>query len=134
MNRNSPYSIAVQSVGAPLATGNTIILKASVFSPRVFWIFGSLLKDASLPDGVLNIFQVQPKDVAAIATALIEHEDVKKITFTGSASVESMLAAQCGKVLKPCVMELGAKARAIVLEDADLQKAVVQCVIGLSFM
>jgi acyl-CoA reductase-like NAD-dependent aldehyde dehydrogenase len=115
---------------AAVATGNTIVLKASEYSPRSYWAVGSMFKEAGLPEGRLNIIQTEPKDAAAVTAALIEHRTVKKITFTGSAAIGSIIASQAGKALKPCVMELGGKAPAIILEDADLQKAAVQCSIG----
>ena len=61
---------------------------------------------------------------------LIEHPLVKKINFTGSTAVGSIIAAQAGKNLKPVLMELGGKASTIVLEDADIEKAAKGCAMG----
>lgn len=65
-----------------------------------------------------------------MTNALIEAPAVKKITFTGSTAVGSIIAAAAGKALKPVVMELGGKASAIVCADADLQLAATQCALG----
>ena len=61
---------------------------------------------------------------------MIEHPAVKKINYTGSTVVGSIVAATAGKNLKPVLLELGGKASAIVLEDADLEKAAEGCAMG----
>ena len=113
-----------------IAVGNTCVLKGSETSPRCFWAVGSILKDAGLPDGVLNVIFHRPQDAAEITTALIEHPAVRKVNFTGSTAVGSIIAATAGKNLKPVLMELGGKASAIVCEDANIQTAAVQCALG----
>ena len=65
-----------------------------------------------------------------MVNALIEHPAVKKINFTGSASVGRQISQHCGLHLKPTLMELGGKNSAIILPDADLQKAAQYCLIG----
>lgn len=59
-----------------------------------------------------------------------QHPAVRKVNFTGSTSVGRKIAKICGQNLKPCLMELGGKNNAIVLEDADIPKAVEACVAG----
>lgn len=113
-----------------IATGNTVVFKASELSPRTAWAFGSILKEAGLPAGVLNTIYHRPEDAVAVSNAIIEHPAVKKINFTGSTAVGSILSAKAGKELKPVLMELGGKASAIVCEDADLEKAAMQCALG----
>lgn len=61
---------------------------------------------------------------------MIAHPAVMKVNFTGSALVGRKVSEVCGRNLKPCLMELGGKNSAIVLEDADLDKAVDQCILG----
>ena len=63
-------------------------------------------------------------------TALIAAPQVKKVNFTGSTNVGSVIAGLAGKNLKPVLMELGGKAPAIVCEDADLQLAALNCTLG----
>ena len=113
-----------------IAAGNTVILKGHELSPRCAWAIGSVFKEAGLPDGVLNVLAHRPQDAAEITTALIEHPAVKKINFTGSTAVGSIIGALAGKNLRPCLMELGGKASAIVLLDADLKKAAKSCALG----
>ena len=106
------------------------MLKGPELSPRSFWAIGSVFKEAGLPDGCLNVLTYRSQDAAAITTALIEHSAVKKINYTGSTAVGSMVAAIAGKNLKPVLMELGGKASAIVLADADLALAAHACALG----
>jgi acyl-CoA reductase-like NAD-dependent aldehyde dehydrogenase len=61
---------------------------------------------------------------------MIEHPAVRKINFTGSAATGRKIARTCGENLKPCLMELGGKNAAIVLEDADIEKAARECIAG----
>jgi acyl-CoA reductase-like NAD-dependent aldehyde dehydrogenase len=130
MARNAPYILGLRAVLYALAAGNTCILKGSELSPRCFWAIGSVLTEAGLPAGVLNVLYHRPEDAAQITTALIEHPAVKKINFTGSTAVGRIIAQAAGKNLKPVLMELGGKASAIVLDDADMSKAATQCALG----
>ncbi|MCJ1287282.1 hypothetical protein MMC26_006630 [Xylographa opegraphella] len=130
---NAPYILGFRAVAYALATGNTAILKAPEFSPRCYWAIGSVFQEAGLPAGCLNVLAHRPQDAPAITTLLIEHPAVKKINFTGSTHVGGIIAATAGKALKPVLMELGGKASAIVLADADLEKAATQCALGAFF-
>jgi acyl-CoA reductase-like NAD-dependent aldehyde dehydrogenase len=120
----------MRSVLYPLAAGNTCVFKGSEFCPRTWWAMGSVLIEAGLPAGALNVLFHRPQDAAQITTALIEHPAIKKINFTGSTAVGRIIASQAGKNLKPVLMELGGKASAIVLDDADLKNAATQCALG----
>ena len=130
MVRNAPYILGFRAASNALAGGNTVVLKGPEASPRCTWVVGSVFKEAGLPDGCLNIIHHRPQDAAEVTTALIEHPLVKKINFTGSTAVGSIIAATAGKNLKPVLMELGGKASAIVLKDADIDLAAKQCAIG----
>ena len=127
---NAPYVLGFRAVTYALAAGNTCVLKGSELSPRCFWAIGSVLKEAGLPDGCLNIIGHRPQDAAEVTTCIIEHPAVKKINYTGSTAVGSIVAQIAAKHLKPVLMELGGKAPAIVLEDADLEVAAHECAAG----
>jgi acyl-CoA reductase-like NAD-dependent aldehyde dehydrogenase len=129
-SRNAPYILGVRAFLFAVAAGNTCVLKGPEISPRTYWAIGSILTAAGLPPGVLNIIFHRPSDAAEITTALIEHPAVRKVNFTGSTPVGRIIAATAGRVLKPVVMELGGKASAIVLDDADLEKAATACALG----
>lgn len=72
----------------------------------------------------------RPQDAAAVTEKLISHPAVKKVNFTGSTAVGSIIAAMAGKHLKPIITELGGKASAIVLADADIKRAAASCTMG----
>lgn len=114
----------------PLAAGNTVVFKGSEFCPRTWWAIGNVLTEAGLPAGALNVLFHRPEDAAKITTALIEHPAIKKVNFTGSTGIGRIIASQAGKNLKPVLMELGGKASAIVLDDAEIQNAATQCALG----
>jgi len=128
--RNAPYILGLRSFLYAIAVGNTAVMKGSELSPRCFSVLAQVLIEAGLPAGVLNVIYVRPSDAAEVTTALIEHSAVKKINFTGSTAVGSIVAGTAGRNLKPVLMELGGKASAIVCEDADVQKAALQCALG----
>lgn len=90
----------------------------------------SALHEAGLPNGVLNMIVHERSAAASATAALIANPHVKKINFTGSTPVGRIVAKMAGEHLKPVVLELGGKAPAIVLEDADLQLAAEQCALG----
>ncbi|KAJ7638745.1 aldehyde dehydrogenase domain-containing protein [Roridomyces roridus] len=127
---NAPHILGVRSILFPLAAGNTCILKGPELSPRVYHHIGQIFTAAGLPPGALNILFTSREHSAAITTQLIEAPQVKKINFTGSSAVGAIIASTAGRALKPCLMELGGKAAAVVLDDADLELAAMQCVVG----
>lgn len=127
---NAPFILGFRAVSYALAAGNTCVLKGSEMSPRCFWAIGSIFKAAGLPDGVLNVIFHRPQDAPEVTSAIIEHPFVKKINFTGSTATGRIIAAQAGNFLKPVLMELGGKAPAIILKDANLEKAAESCAVG----
>jgi len=127
---NAPYILGMRAGLFAIATGNTTVLKGSELSPRTFWAIGSVLHEAGLPAGVFNVIYHRPEDAVAVTNTLIEHPAVRKVNFTGSTAVGSIIAAKAGKELKPVLMELGGKASAIVCADANIQNASFQCALG----
>lgn len=127
---NAPHVLGLRACLAPLAAGNTVILKGPELAPATYWNFVSILHEAGLPKGCLNTIYHAPQSAASITQLLISHPAIKKINFTGSTRIGSVVASLAGQNLKPCVLELGGKAPAIVCEDADLSLAAQQCVLG----
>lgn len=109
------------------------MLKGPEFAPKCFWALGDVFRQAGLPAGCLNVVFHRAQDAPAVTNALIAHPAVRKINFTGSTNVGSIIGATAGKYIKPVLLELGGKASAIVLDDADLDKAAFKCALG-SFM
>ncbi|KAG2419163.1 hypothetical protein HFD88_002268 [Aspergillus terreus] len=127
---NAPYVLGVRSVAFALSTGNTTVLKGSELSPRAFWAIGDVFRQAGLPDGCLNVIFHRTTDAADVTEGLIAHPSIKKISFTGSTAVGSIVASLAGRHVKPLLLELGGKASAIVLKDADIEKAAASCAVG----
>ena len=90
-------------------------------------------EEAGLPKGCINQVQVAREDAASITEALIANERIRKIEFIGSAAIGRIIGSVAAKHLKPVLMELGGKCPAIVLDDANLQKAARLCATGGEF-
>ncbi|KAF1951182.1 aldehyde dehydrogenase family protein [Byssothecium circinans] len=127
---NAPYVFGVRAAATAIAAGNTTVIKSSEMTPRCYYALGKVFKEAGLPDGVFNVIGCRPQDAPLVVNTMIEHPAVKKINFTGSAATGRKIARTCGENLKPILMELGGKNSATVLDDADLDKASVECLAG----
>jgi acyl-CoA reductase-like NAD-dependent aldehyde dehydrogenase len=130
---NAPIILGVRAIAAPLALGNTVILKASEQCPRTHHLIVQTLHDAGIPAGVVNVVTNKPADAAAVVGALIAHPAVRRINFTGSTEVGRKIASLAGQHLKPVLLELGGKAPMVVLDDADLDEAVNAAAFGAFF-
>ncbi|KAF4334742.1 aldehyde dehydrogenase [Fusarium beomiforme] len=127
---NAPYILGFRAVLWPIAAGNTVVLKGSELSPCTLWAVCSVLQEAGLPDGVLNYLTCQPGNAPEVTETIIASKEVRKINFTGSTRVGSIVAQLAALHLKPVLLELGGKSPAIVCHDADLDIAGKECVLG----
>ncbi|HEX5536420.1 MAG TPA: aldehyde dehydrogenase [Sphingobium sp.] len=127
---NAPIILGVRAVAVPLACGNTVVLKASEQCPRTHALIAEAFMDAGLPEGAFGLVTNAPQDAAEIVGALIDHDAVRRINFTGSTAVGRIIAKRAAEHLKPCLLELGGKAPLLVLEDADLDEAVKAAAFG----
>lgn len=118
---NFPSSMIARKMGPTLATGGTIVIKPAVQTPLSALAYGSLCKEAGIPDGVVNIVTGKASE---IGDAMVESPGIAKLSFTGSTAIGRMLSERCGGQLKRMSMELGGNAPFIVFDDADLDKAV----------
>jgi succinate-semialdehyde dehydrogenase / glutarate-semialdehyde dehydrogenase len=118
---NFPVNQIVRKVGAALATGCSIIVKAPEETPASPAAFIKCFVDAGVPAGVVQLLYGVP---AEISSYLIAHPIVRKISFTGSTPVGKMLSAMAGQHMKRITMELGGHAPVIVCDDADVALAV----------
>jgi acyl-CoA reductase-like NAD-dependent aldehyde dehydrogenase len=122
---NAALILSARSIAAPLALGNTVVLKPSEWSPVVGGLFwADVFTEAGLPPGVLNVVTHAPGQAGPIGDALVAHPAVRRINFTGSSNVGRKLAEAAGRNLKRVVLELGGYNPLIVLGDADLDYAV----------
>jgi len=127
---NAPVILGVRAIAAPLACGNTVVLKGSEICPRTHRLIGEACRDAGLGEGVVNIVSNAPADASRIVEALIAHPTVRRVNFTGSTRVGRQVAELAARHLKPALLELGGKAPLIVLDDADLDEAVAAAAFG----
>jgi vanillin dehydrogenase len=127
---NAPVILGVRAMAMPLACGNTVVFKASESCPAVHRLIGTVLEEAGIPSGVVNVLTNDPADAAEIVGALIDHPLVRHINFTGSTRVGKVIAERAARHLKPVLLELGGKAPLIVLDDADLDAAVDAAAFG----
>ena len=127
---NAPVILGCRAIAAPLACGNTVILKASERCPRTHGLIVEAFAAAGFPRGVVNLVTNEPADAAEVVGALIDHPAVRRINFTGSTAVGRIVARRAADHLKPILLELGGKAPLIVLEDADLDEAVKAAAFG----
>ncbi|HLS86671.1 MAG TPA: aldehyde dehydrogenase family protein, partial [Burkholderiales bacterium] len=118
---NFPINQVVRKVGAALAAGCSMLVKAPEETPAAPAALVKAFADAGLPAGVLGLVYGNP---AEISSYLIPHPVIRKITFTGSIPVGKQLAALAGQHMKRVTMELGGHAPVIVCEDADIAAAV----------
>ncbi|MFL6691969.1 MAG: aldehyde dehydrogenase family protein, partial [Ramlibacter sp.] len=118
---NFPINQVVRKVGAALAAGCSMLVKAPEETPAGPAELIRAFQDAGLPPGVLGLVYGNP---AEISSYLIPHPVIRKITFTGSTPVGKQLAAMAGQHMKRVTMELGGHAPVIVCEDADIALAV----------
>ncbi len=118
---NFPINQVVRKVGAALAAGCSMLVKAPEETPAGPAALIQAFADAGIPPGVLGLVYGNP---AEISSYLIPHPVIRKITFTGSTPVGKQLAALAGQHMKRVTMELGGHAPVIVAEDADIALAV----------
>ena len=111
--------LGVRAIAAPLACGNTVILRSSEVCPATHHLIGQIMNDAGFPKGVVNVISNAPEDAPKVVAALIAHPAVKRVNFTGSSKVGRMIAKLAAEHLKPVLLELGGMAPLIVLDDLD---------------
>lgn len=130
---NAPVILGTRAIATAIACGNTVVLKASEMCPGTHRLIGSVLAEAGVPEGVVNIVTNDPADAAEIVATLIAHPAVRHINFTGSTKVGRIIARLAAEQIKPVLLELGGKAPLVILDDADIEAAVNAAIFG-SFM
>jgi len=124
---NFPVAIVAGMVSAPIAAGNTMVLKPAEQSPWTAWLVFDCLRRAGLPDGVLNF--VTCADGAVVGGHLVQHPKTRFISFTGSRAVGCWIYEEAAKVrpgqiwLKRVVAEMGGKDAILVDADANVEAA-----------
>ncbi|GHB14302.1 aldehyde dehydrogenase [Streptomyces tendae] len=122
---NSPFSAATSKIIPALLAGNSVVLKISPENSLSLNFLAELLERSGLPEGVISVL---PAD-RETSEYLVSHPEVDKIAFTGSTRAGRRIASIAGERLKRVSLELGGKSAAVILPDADIEKAVA----GLKF-
>lgn len=118
---NFPVAIATWKSFPAIVAGNTFLWKPATETPMMAYEMAKVFEEAGLPAGVANVVFGSGSEVG---TAMIEHPDVKVISFTGSTETGRSVAELGGRHLKKVSLEMGGKNAVIVMEDADLGLAV----------
>jgi acyl-CoA reductase-like NAD-dependent aldehyde dehydrogenase len=128
---NFPLLLSVRGFAAALAIGNTIVLKPSEETPLAGGLLlAEVFEAAGLPSGVFNVVTCSRAHVAEVGDELVANPAVRGISFTGSTAVGTGVAARAGALLKKVCVELGGKDALIVLDDADMERAVNAATFG----
>jgi phenylacetaldehyde dehydrogenase len=118
---NFPFVMEVAKISQALAAGCTVVLKPAELTPLSALKLAELVREAGFPKGVINVV-VGYGDPAG--KALVEHEQVDKISFTGSTATGKWIVQAAAASLKRVTLELGGKSPSIIFPDADLSKAI----------
>ncbi len=117
---NFPIAIPTWKSFPALVCGNSVVIKPATYTPASVVRLGEILEEAGLPPGCFNVICGSG---GKVGRALVEHPDVRVISFTGSTSTGLGIAERCGRLNKRCCLEMGGKNAQIVLDDADLPLA-----------
>ncbi len=126
---NFPLLMAAWKIAPAIAAGNTVVLKPAETTPLTALKLAEIIRDAGVPPGVVNIVTGAGETGAAI----VQHDDVDKVAFTGSTEVGKLIRRALAGCGKHYTLELGGKAANLVFEDAAVDQAVEGIVNGIFF-
>jgi aldehyde dehydrogenase (NAD+) len=122
---NWPMNQIAAKVAPALAAGCTVVLKPSELAPLSALLFAEILDEAKVPPGVFNLVN---GDGPTVGAAISSHPDVSMASFTGSTRAGIAVAIAAAPTVKRVTQELGGKSAYIILDDADIESAITQCV------
>lgn len=125
---NSPMTMEAQKVAPALAAGNAVVLKPSEVTPSAALLLGEVALQAGLPRGLLNVVT---GDGRITGSALVNHPDVRMVSFTGGTATGRSIAAIAAQRLIPVALELGGKSPHILFDDANVEAAIDGVVDGI---
>jgi len=117
---NFPLLMLAWKIAPALAAGNTVVLKPAEYTSLTALLFADICREAGLPKGVVNIVTGD----GATGEAIVTHEGIAKIAFTGSTAVGRRIREQTAGTGKALTLELGGKSPYIVFDDADMDSAI----------
>ena len=118
---NVPLFIAALKLGPGLLAGCTFVLKPAPETPLDSYPLADAIIEAGIPEGVINIIPAGRET----GEYIVKHPSIDKVSFTGSTAAGMRIGELCGGQLKRCTLELGGKSAAIVLDDANLDEAML---------
>lgn len=118
---NAPMILGAAMLGAPLAAGNSVVIKPSILTPCTLLDLVKIIDESEMPQGVVNVVTGTGQTVGEKMAA---HPLVDKVTFTGSTTSGKRVLCLAAETIKNTTMELGGKSAAIFLDDVDLDLAV----------
>ncbi len=127
---NFPIAIPAWKTAPALAYGNAVVMKPADMTPASAWMLAEIMAEAGVPAGVFNLVMGRG---SVVGEALINHRGVDGISFTGSQTVGGRIAEACAKSFKRFQLEMGGKNPLVILDDADLDKAVAGALNGAFF-
>jgi succinate-semialdehyde dehydrogenase / glutarate-semialdehyde dehydrogenase len=119
---NFPAAMATRKIGPALAAGCPVVLKPAEDTPLTALALAELLREAGVPDGVVNV--VTTSTPGPVVAAMIDDPRVRKLSFTGSTEVGRILLARAAQSVVSSSMELGGNAPFLIFDDADIPAAV----------
>lgn len=118
---NFPIAIATWKSFPAIVAGNAVVWKPATETPIMAYELAKIFEEAGLPEGVLNVVFGRG---SMVGDAMVQHEGIRVISFTGSGDTGRNIASECGKQLKKVSLEMGGKNAVIVMDDADVDLAV----------
>ncbi|UPG88801.1 aldehyde dehydrogenase [Luteibacter aegosomaticola] len=127
---NLPLYLFTWKIAPALAAGNAVVAKPSEVTPHTAWLLGTLVQEAGFPDGIFNIVHGSGP---AVGEAIVVHDAVKAISFTGSTRTGIAIASAAAPRLKKVSLELGGKNPAIVFDDVELNDKTMATIVRSGF-
>jgi len=127
---NYPIVMAAMKLGPALAAGCTAVLKPAEDTSLTALMLGRLMLESGLPEGVVNIVTGYG---ATVGAAVASHPGIDKIAFTGSTMTGKAIARMAADDLRKVSLELGGKSPNLIMEDADLAKAIPMSAMGICY-
>jgi len=124
---NFPMAIPSWKIMPALVCGNTVVIKPAQDTPLSTYNLVSILEEAGIPRGVVNLVAGYGRDLGA---PIIEHPDVRAVSFTGSTEVGRTVSKACAPSFKRACLEMGGKNAIVVMDDANLELALDGAVWG----
>ena len=128
---NAPIAMLALKLAPALATGCTMVIKPAEITPLTALKVMELVKEAGIPDGVVNLV---PGYGEVAGAAISSHPDIKKVSFTGSTAVGQKIVEAALGNLKKVTLELGGKSPVVVFPDADIQAVTMGAIRAAFFL